>query len=134
MKIIQEENFQKARNLIKSSEQPIVFTSNDDELNRKILEKEKINVLLINQKFRKDFQKQRNSGFNQVMAKLAKKKNVIIGINLDEIINSPAKEKSQILGRIKQNIFLCKKSKLKMCFISQTYKRDPNASPRAFKS
>ena len=45
-----------------------------------LFEKEEIDVLLINQVSRKDFQKQRNSGFNHIIAKLAKKKNVTIGI------------------------------------------------------
>ena len=75
----------------------------------------KINILLLNQTERKDKLKQRNSGLNHVLAKIAKKNNISIGINLDEIIES--KEKSKILARISQNIKLCNKSKLKMKFI-----------------
>jgi RNase P/RNase MRP subunit p30 len=123
--LIQEDNFDKARKLIKeNSNKKIIFSSDDDELNRKILEKEKINVLLINQETRKDFQKQRNSGFNHVLAKLAKKKDIIIGINLDEIINSEGKEKAIILARVMQNIKICNKNKLKMKFISKSHKRN----------
>jgi ribonuclease P/MRP protein subunit RPP1 len=115
---IQEDNFDKARKLIKeNSGKKIIFSSGDDELNRKILEKENIQILLLNMKERKDFQKQRNSGFNQVLAKIAKKKEIVIGINLDEIINSSEKEKAQILSRIRQNVKLCSKNKLKMKFI-----------------
>jgi len=121
--IIQENNFEKARKKIREAkEKQIIFSSDNDELNRKILEKENINILLINQTGRKDKQKQRDSGFNQVLAKIAKKKNIIIGINLDEIINS--KEKSKILARIRQNIKLCNKNKLKIKFISSKQKRD----------
>jgi RNase P/RNase MRP subunit p30 len=119
---IQENNFDEARKKIReNSDKKIIFSSND-ELNRKILEKEKIDIILINQSERKDRQKQRNSGFNQVLAKIAKKKNVIIGINLDEIINS--KKKSEILARIRQNIKLCNKNKLKMKFIGFKEKRN----------
>src|SRR3989339_695148 len=95
----------------------INFCSDDDDLNRKILEKEKISVLLINLTKRKDFMKQRNSGFNHVLAKIAKLNGVIIGINFDEIIESSGKNKSEILARVKQNILLCNKNKLKMRFI-----------------
>lgn len=123
--IIQEDNFDKARKKIKeNSDKKIIFSSNDDELNRKILEKENINTLLLNQSEKRDFHKQRNSGFNQVLAKLAKKKDIIIGINLDELINSNEKEKSAILARIKQNVNLCKKNKLKMKFVSLNKKRE----------
>ncbi|MDP2628928.1 MAG: RNase P subunit p30 family protein [Nanoarchaeota archaeon] len=125
--IIQENDFMKIREKIRrNKDRKVIFFSNDDELSRKILEKEKIDILLISQKKRKDKQKQRNSGFNQVLAKIAKKKNVGIGIDLDEIIESDEKEKSRILARIKQNIRLCNKNKLKMKFISLSGKNKRN--------
>jgi len=128
--IIQGNNFSKIRNEIKKSKAGggnIIFSSNDDDLNRKILEKEKINILLLNQSERKDRQKQRGSGFNQVLAKIAKKNNVTIGINFDEIIESKSlKSKYEILARIKQNIKFCNKSKLKMKFIIQKTKNQRN--------
>ena len=117
--LIQEKTFEKARNEIRKSKgKTIIFSSNDDDLNRKVLEKEKIDILLINLSSRKDFQKQRNSGFNHVLAKIAKKKEVIIGINLDEIIQGKGKKKSEILSRVRQNIKICNKNKLKMNFIA----------------
>jgi len=126
--IIIQTNFNKLREEVKkNSEKEIIFTSNDDDLNRKVLEKLPIQILLINQTERKDFQKQRNSGFNQVLAKIAKKNNITIGINFDEIIESKnPKEKSEILARIKQNIFLCNKNKLQMKFISQKQNHQRN--------
>jgi len=122
--IIYEKDFQKARKKIRENPRKVViFCSDDDELNKKILEKENIDILLLNLSSRKDRMKQRDSGFNQVLARLAKKKEVTIGINLDEVINPKPKEKSEILARIKQNIKLCNKNKLKMKFISSE-KRD----------
>ncbi len=139
--IIKESNFEKARKLIKANSgkicinsssgksqiresqgKTIIFSSDDDELNRKILEKEKIDVFLINLAGRKDFQKQRNSGFNQVLAKIAQKNNIIIGINFDEILESSSYEKPKIFARIRQNIKLCNKNKLKMKFVIQNPK------------
>ncbi len=123
--LIKENNFEKVRKIInQNKDKQIIFTGDDDELNRKVLEKLEINVLLLKQSKRKDFQKQRNSGLNQVLAKIAKKKNIAIGIDLDEIINFERKNKSDILARIKQNIKLCNKNKLKMKFISEKYKRN----------
>lgn len=119
MKIITATTFEKARNLIKNAKKPIVFTSNDDELNRKVLEKENINVLLINLSNRKDFQKQRNAGFDSVMAREAKKKNILIAINFDEILGTSGKEKSHILARVTQNIKMCNKYKVKMIFLPE---------------
>jgi ribonuclease P/MRP protein subunit RPP1 len=124
--IVTETDFQKARKKIREAKvenKIIVFSSNDDELNRKILEKESIDILLLNLSKRKDRMKQRDSGFNQVLAKLAKKKNVSIGINLDELVSSSGKERVEILARIRQNIKLCNKNKVKTKFISKE-KRD----------
>jgi len=124
---IRENNFDRARKLIKENKnKKIIFSSDDDEINRKILDKEDINVILINQAGRKDFQKQRNSGLNQVLAKMAKKKNIAIGVNLDEIIKSEGKEKAKILARISQNIRICNKNKLKMEIIVLDKKNDRN--------
>ena len=116
--LINENDFMKARKEIrKSNNKKIIFSGLDDELNRKILEKEKIDVLLLNQSGRTDKTKQRNSGFNHVLAKIAKKKGVAIGINFDEIMESGKKRKADILGRVIQNVKLCNKNKLKMKFV-----------------
>ena len=94
-------------------------------MNRKVLEKEKIDTLLIKIAGRKDKLKQRNSGFNHVLAKLAGKKEVTIGIDLDEILHvQDKKEKSKILARLRQNIGICGKNKLKMAFISEKHEKD----------
>jgi len=120
---ITETNFEKARNLIKKQKslnpkQPVLFVSKDDNLSRKMLEKTPIDILVILQSGRKDFQKQRNSGLNQVLVKIAKKNNIQIGICLDEIISSKGQAKSDILARVIQNINLCKKAKVQMQFCS----------------
>ena len=80
------------------------------------MEKLEISGILISLSLRKDYMKQRNSGFNQVMARVASKKGIFVGIDLDELIKS--KEKEKILSRLKQNIFLCNKYKIKMKMIS----------------
>ena len=129
--ILTEKNFSKLKEEVKklkSENKEIIFSSSDDDLNRKVLEKLDINILLINLSNRKDYQKQRNSGFNQVLAKLAKKRNITIGINLDELIEEKSlKTKSELLARIRQNIFICNKNKLKMTFITQKQKNKRNS-------
>lgn len=124
--ILKEKDFSKLKNEIKKAKEDkkeIIFTSEDDELNRKVAEKLPINLLLISLSQRKDFQKQRNSGFNQVMAKVLRKNNISLGINLDEIIEEKDfKKKAEILARVKQNIRLCNKDKIKMRFIPQKEK------------
>jgi len=120
--VITNTNFEQIRKKVseaKESSKKVIFQSNDDELNLKIMEKLDIDVILINESGRKDFGKQRNSGFNQVMSKLAKKKKITLGINFDEIIHSKGNEKAEIIARIIQNINLAKKDKLNVKFISK---------------
>src|SRR3989344_5939876 len=54
-------------------------------INKESFEKERNDILLLNLRQRKDRLKQRDSGFNQVLAKAAKSNNIKIGINFDEI-------------------------------------------------
>ena len=130
--LLTETNFSKLKDKIKKEKAEadnkiIIYSSEDDELNRKVAEKLPIDILLLNLSARKDFQKQRNSGFNQVLAKAMKEKNIQLGINLDEIIEETnMKKKSEILARLKQNIFLCNKNKVKMKFIIQKEKNNRN--------
>lgn len=128
--LLTESNFSKLKDKIKKAKlenKLIIFSSDDDELNRKVIEKLPINILLISQSGRKDFQKQRNSGYNQVMAKAAAKAKITIGINFDEILEAPSiREKSEILARIKQNIMLCNKNKVNMKFITTKEKNQRN--------
>ncbi len=123
--ILTEKNFNKLRNQVKNNKnKEIIFTSEDDDLNRKVLEKLEIQILLINLKNKKDYQKQRNSGLNQVLAKITKKNNIKIGINFDELVLSKNKEK--IISRIIQNIKLCDKYKIQMKFISKNKQNSYN--------
>ena len=119
--IIYEEKFEKIKDLIKKSKAPIIFCEAEEELTRTVLEKLAINILLIELEDRKDFSKQRDSGFNHVLADICKKKKIQIGINLDELIDS--ERKSKIIARLSQNIELCKKDKVQMQFIQIKNKR-----------
>ncbi|MCX6750804.1 MAG: hypothetical protein NTZ83_05075 [Candidatus Pacearchaeota archaeon] len=130
--LMTETNFSKLKEIIKKEKvgaesKIIIFSSDEDELNRKVIEKLPIDILLINLSNRKDFQKQRDSGFNQVLAKAMKKANIRLGINLDEITEETnMKKKAEILARLKQNIFLCNKNHVQMRFIIQKEKNNRN--------
>ncbi|MBI2672841.1 hypothetical protein HYX19_01135 [Candidatus Woesearchaeota archaeon] len=58
---------------------------------------------------KEDFLNARNSGLNQVLLGLAKKNHISIGINFNEILKSRGVERAKLLGRIAQNIALCRK-------------------------
>lgn len=61
---------------------------------------------------KKDFMHQRGSGFNHIMAKHANKNNICVGFSFSTILNADSVNRSKIIGRIKQNIKLCRKYKV----------------------
>lgn len=62
----------------------------------------------------KDYAHQRGSGLNHVMAELAAKNKVAIGFSLASILAVTGSQRAQLLGRMMQNIMLCRKYKVPM--------------------
>ena len=86
----------------------------DISFNRKILESKKTEMLILNHTDKKDRLKQRDSGLNQVLCRIAKDNNITLAIDLNELTESRDKKtRALILGRILQNIKLIKKFKNK---------------------
>ena len=105
---------------LKSEGEKIAVLSQDDEFNRKILEKAKIYMFLINEELEsKEYSKQRNSGLNEVLAELAAKNKIKIGIDIDKIIKKEKKEQAKSLARLAQNIMLCKKASAELMIFSE---------------
>ena len=105
---------------LKQKGEKIIVLSRDDEFNRKILEKAKIDIFLINEEIEtKDYSKQRNSGLNEVLAELAAKNKIKIGLDIDKIIKKDKKEQAKSLARLAQNILLCKKAGAELTIFSE---------------
>ena len=87
------------------------------ENDRQIIEGSMANMIFsFEENPRRDFIHQRASGLNHILCKLAKEKKVAAGFSLSLILND--KNKNAILGRMMQNISLCKKFKLKTIIAS----------------
>jgi ribonuclease P/MRP protein subunit RPP1 len=85
-------------------------------------------VFSLEEKGRKDFMHQRGSGLDHILAKLAHQNNIILGFSLNSIINS--NKRNVILGRIMQNIKLCRKYKVKTVIGSFTQNPMEMRSPQ----
>ncbi len=111
--MISTENIDQARKLIKNERRPIIIKAQNDEFNRRTLEHEKFDILLSPERgIRKDTIKQADSGLNEVLASIAARKKISIGIDIEEISTLTKKEKAERLSRIRQNISLCRKAKV----------------------
>jgi len=102
----------------KNKQIKIAVLGRDDEFNRRALETLKINYLVSPELTeQKDSLKQRASGLNHVIARIAKDKNnaIVEGINF-LLLQSDKKSKARLLSRIIQNIKICRKAKCKIKF------------------
>ena len=117
--IIQEKNINEARKLIdKAAKQKkkVVVLAQSDDFNRKILENNKVDVLLSPELQGKDKLKQRDSGLNEVLCKIAAKNKIKIGVNIADLKKVKGRPRALLLSRLIQNIELCKKSNAEIEF------------------
>jgi len=92
-----------------------VIEGKNDKINRKAVENKDIDMLYGIEEFRvKDKIHYRDGGLNQVLCKLAKKNNIKIGFNFNDVLGSDDEKKAIILGRMMQNVGLCNKYKVDM--------------------
>lgn len=128
MQIINTTNPNEARKQIqqlKKENQQVIVQAQDDEFNRKILENKDVDIFLSPESHnRKDRFKQRDSGLNEVLCKIAAKNSIKIAIDIDKIKDLDKKQKAVILARIKQNIDLCKRTGTKIIFLPKQSKQE----------
>ena len=86
--------------------------------NREILESSPDILLSPHFAAGKDFMKARNAGLDSVTCKIAAKNKVAIGIDFNEILHAREGEREVLLGRLMQNIKLCRKYRVRMLLAS----------------
>ena len=118
MSIINTTKIEEARKQIEKESKEgkqVIVLGQDEDFNRKILENKKVNILLSPEhNHNKDKLYERDSGLNHILAKIARDNNIAIGIDIESIRKTEGKERGKLLARIKQNIKLCKKYKVKI--------------------
>ncbi len=62
----------------------------------------------------REFMHHRNSGLNQVLCKIAHDKDKIIVFDVGALLGSSGRTRAQIIGRMQQNVRLCRKYKVTM--------------------
>ncbi len=83
----------------------------NDAFNRRVVETLRVDYLVSPERGdKKDSLKQRDSGINHVVAKLAKEKGVLIVVDFNSIRKLKGKELALRLGRVIQNVKICRKA------------------------
>ncbi|MEK6893479.1 MAG: hypothetical protein AABX07_04715 [Nanoarchaeota archaeon] len=122
--MINTNNIEEAKKLIAQEKKPIMVMAQNDEFNRKVLEYGKFDVLVSAERGeRKKSARQIDSGFNHVLAAIAVKKNIALGIDFNEIMGWNKKEKAERLCRIIQNIKISRKAGVKIVVINAEDKK-----------
>lgn len=94
-----------------------LIAAKSSDHDREMMEKSSVNLIFsLEEASRKDFMHQRGSGLDNILAKLAHDNNISVGFSISSILNS--KNKNAIMGRMMQNIRLCRKYKVKMAIAS----------------
>jgi len=130
MQIIKTESLEQVRKEIDKkarNNEKVIVQGRDIGFNRKILENKKVNMFILNHTNKKDKLKQRDSGLNEVLCKLARDNNITLAINFHELLSEDKKEKAKILSRIIQNIKLARKFKNKLILINNNKNKDISA-------
>ncbi len=85
------------------------------KFNREVIESSAIDILLSPERgVKKDSFHHRNSGLNNVICRLAKRKKIAIGFSFNEVLINKGAKRAEIIGRMMQNVRLCRKYQLRM--------------------
>ena len=95
---------------LKGKKKVIAVVGGDDAFNRRAIETLRIDYLISPENnVSRDTLKQRDSGINHVVAKVAKEKGVKIVVDFSEVAKLKGKEKALRMGKVIQNIEICRK-------------------------
>jgi len=101
------------------------------KLNRDVVSYRKVDILLCpHSGVLRDYLHSRNSGLNDVLCKLAKKNDVAVGFSFSEVLNAEGLERSLIIGRMMQNVSLCRKFKVPIVLGSFAFDKFEMRSPK----
>jgi len=110
---------------LKKEDKKVIVQAQDEDFNRKILEDKDVDFLLSPELHdRKDKLKERDSGLNEVLCRIAARNNIKIGIELSKIKKKKEKERAVLLARIMQNIKLCKRIGTELKIFGKYDKKD----------
>jgi len=116
--IIKADSWMELNKKINSSKEELIIAEGG-ELNRLILENKRVDIIVGAEKSKKnDFLHYRNSGLNQVLCKLARKNDIAVAFNFNEVLKLKGAGRSQLIGRMMQNVRMCRKYGVRMIIAS----------------
>ncbi len=99
----------------------------DERINRAACKDDRVDILM-------HPERGRNSGINQVTAKLALKNEVALGLCMDYFWKKEERERSRLLAFQRRNVFLCQKFGMSVIVTSDAYSHLDLRAPRQLKA
>ena len=113
--LIEPKNLKELRSKLVNARGIIIVDGGNEIINRFCLENNNVNILLNPEKnTERDFMHSRNSGLNHILCKIAGENNKAIGINFNYLLDMNEHQRIAALGRIMQNVRLCRKYSVKV--------------------
>ena len=113
-----------------------IIIGGDEKTNRIALENKKVEILVSPEKNDlKDKFNYRNSGLNQVLCRIASKNKVSIGFDFCLILRNTKLQRAKYIGRMVQNVKLCRKYRVSMiigCFSENAIENRSLSTLKAF--
>ena len=133
--LIDAKNLRELRSKLVNTKDVVIVNGGNEIINRFCLENNKVNILLNPEKNdNNDFMHSRNSGLNHILCKIANENDKIIGINFNYLLDLNESRRIIALGRIMQNIRLCRKYRVKVYIINMIDKWNNERSTKDLKS
>lgn len=112
------------KKMLKSVKGTRIVESGEDKFNRALLDYGNFDILVVSAKEKKkDSIRNLDLDVNPVLARIASKKNIIIGMDVDEVRHLDSIAKAQYLSRFREIIKICRKndSRIKLLNYSDRY-------------
>jgi len=110
--MIEASTIEELKHKLKGEKKPFIVKAKDDVFNLQVLKQRLCNVLVSPEAHkRKENLKNLDSGLNHVLATLARKNSIAIGIDIENISKLEKKERAVRLSRLRQNLNICRKEK-----------------------
>src|SRR3989344_1273048 len=116
--LIKAENIKQLKSKLNKAQGFVIVDIHDEKMLRAVINDRKVKVLINTENSsHKDFMHARNSGLNQVLCKILKERNIAVGFCFDSVYTKDGMERAILLGRMMQNVTLCRKFNVKMAIV-----------------
>ncbi|MBI4158903.1 hypothetical protein HY500_01440 [Candidatus Woesearchaeota archaeon] len=116
--LIQAESIKHLKSKLSKAQGFVIVDVCDEKILRAAINDRKVRMILnVENSAHKDFMHARNSGLNQVICKILKERDVIVGFSFDGVYSKEGMERAIFLGRMMQNAKMCRKFKVKTAVV-----------------